>query len=58
MSVIDDVGRKLKGRGQKIRGRIRSDRLKGTIDEMKGTVNETIADAKLRTRNDRRNRSW
>jgi uncharacterized protein YjbJ (UPF0337 family) len=53
MAITDDVAQKIKGKGQKIKGRMDPDRLRGTIDEIKGTMNESVADAKLKSREER-----
>lgn len=50
MTMLDDVGQKIKGKGQKIKGKMRSDPIKGTVDQIKGSLNETAADIKLNAR--------
>lgn len=54
MAVIDDIAQKVKGKGQKLKGRMNQDRIQGTIDEIKGEFNDTIADAKLQSRKERK----
>jgi len=50
MALIDDVAQKVKGKGQKIKGKMDHNRVRGTIDKIKGTINETVADTKLKVR--------
>ena len=57
MGALDDLGQKLKGKAQQVKGEFNQERgqgLKGGIQKLKGKVNETVADAKLKSRENRR----
>lgn len=56
MGTLDDLGQKLKGKAQQVKGDFNQERgqgLKGGIQKLKGKVNETVADSKLKSRQDR-----
>lgn len=53
MGVVDDVAQKVKGKAQQVRGEIKKKsghKTDGLVDQVKGKVNETIADVKLKAR--------
>jgi hypothetical protein len=56
MTLLRDVGQKLKGKGQVLKGRLEKESgnpLRGTIEEIKGKANQTMADIKMRERSRR-----
>lgn len=57
MGTLRDIGQKIKGKTQQLKGEVNQKRgqgVKGGIQKLKGKVNESIADAKLNLRRDRR----
>jgi hypothetical protein len=57
MGTFDDVGQKIKGKVQQVQGEFNQQRgkgVKGGVQKLKGKANVTIADAKLKSRDDAR----
>jgi len=51
MGYVQDIGRKLKGKGQKLKGEIQVRHgypIQGAVSKIKGSLNEGIANANLR----------
>ena len=52
MSYLDDVEQKVKGKVQQVQGDMQGG-AKGGVQKLKGKVNETIADVKLKARDEK-----
>lgn len=56
MSLLDDVGQKVKGKVEKTKGEVNQQQgegIKGGMQKIQGEVDDTMADAKLKNRADR-----
>lgn len=60
MNNLDAVGQKLKGKAQQLQGEINQqsgNNIKGGMQKLKGKANESMADARLKMKNGRKNRA-